>query len=144
MPRVEYHRSSQSNLRCAALDAAAFASKNLYNVARSTTRQAYIFWGEITTYHRLANERRVHAAYRARPANVSQWVLNPVCAAWDSFFAARAADARDPSRFVRRSKLPQYKEKDGRNLLTYTIQVICVLLLRDGSIMFWGLDVFPF
>lgn len=51
-------RFEHSDPRFAALDAAAFASKNLYNVALYTTRQAYIFRGEIITYPRLAKELR--------------------------------------------------------------------------------------
>ena len=143
MQLVESHRISRSDPRFAALEAAAFASKHLYNVALYTTRQAYIFRGEIIPYPRLAKERRIHEAYRALPAKVSQWVLKQVCAAWDSFFAARAAYARDrdPSRFLRRPTLPHYKAKDGRNLLTYTIQAISIPLLRDGRIKCSGLDV---
>jgi putative transposase len=68
-------------------------------------------------------------------------VLKQVCAAWDSCFAARAAYARDPSRFLGRPKLPQYKAKDGRNLLTYTIQAISRVALRQGIVTPSGLDV---
>ena len=141
MQLVEHTRISRSDPRFAALDAAAFASKNLYNVALYITRQAYIFRGEVIPYARLAKELRTHAAYRALPAKVSQWVLKQVCAAWDSFFAARQAYTRDPSRFLGRPKLPQYKAKDGRNLLTYTIQAISRVALRRGFVMPSGLHV---
>jgi len=104
MQLVEHHRISRSDPRFAALDAAAFASKNLYNVALYTTRRAYIFRSEIITYPRLAKELRIHEAYRALPAKVSQWVLKQVCAAWDSCFAARAAlPATRPASWVARS-----------------------------------------
>lgn len=122
MQLVEHHRISRSDPRFAALDAAVFASKNLYNVALSTTRQAYIFRGAIIPYPRLAKEPRTHAA-------------------WNRFVAACAADARDPSRFVGRLKLPQYKAKDGRNLLTYTIQALRRVALRQGIVTPSGLDV---
>ena len=141
MQLVEHTRISRSDPRFAALDAAAFASKNLYNVALYITRQAYIFRGEVILYARLAKDLRGHDAYRALPAKVSQWVLKQVCAAWDSFFAARAAYTRDPSRFLGRPKLPQYKAKDGRNLLTYTIQAISRVALRRGFVMPSGLHV---
>jgi putative transposase len=49
--------------------------------------------------------------------------------------------ARDPSRFLGRPKLPQYKAKDGRNLLTYTIQAISRVALRHGIVTPSGLDV---
>jgi putative transposase len=141
MQLVEHHRISRSDPRFAALDAAAFASKNLYNVALYTTRQAYIFRGERIPYPRLAHELRTQATYRALPAKVSQWVVKQVCAAWDSFFAARAVYARDPSRFVGRPKLPQYKAKDGRNLLTYTIQALSRVALRRGIVTLSGVAV---
>ena len=141
MQLVEHTRINRSDPRFAALDAAAFASKNLYNVALYTTRQAYIFRGAVIPYAWLAKELRTHEAYRALPAKVSQWVLKQVCAAWNNFFAARAAYTRDPSRFLGRPKLPQYKAKDGRNLLTYTIQAISRVALRRGMITFSGLNV---
>lgn len=141
MQLVEQHRISRTDSRFAAVDAAAFASKNLYNAALYHTRQAYIFRGEGIPYARLAREMQAHNAYRALPAKVSQWVLKQVCAAWDSFFAARKAYAADPSRFVGRPKLPKYKAKDGRNGLTYTIQAISRVALRQGIIKLSGLDV---
>jgi putative transposase len=55
--------------------------------------------------------------------------------------AARKAYAADPSRFVGRPKLPRYKPKDGRNLVTYTIQAISRPMLRQGIIKLSGLDV---
>jgi putative transposase len=141
MQLVEHHRISRSDPRFAALDAATFASKNLYNLALYTTRQAYIFQSEIIPYPQLAKDLRTHEAYRALPAKVSQWVLKQVCAAWHSFFAARAVYARDPSRFLGRPKLPQYKPKDGRNLLTYTIQALSRVALRQGIVTPSGLEV---
>ena len=113
MQLVEHTRSNRSDPRFAALDAAAFASKNLYNVALYITRQAYMFRGAVIPYARLAKELRTHAAYRALPAKVSQWVLKQVCAAWDSFFAARAAYTRDPSRFLGRPSPKRQKLGDG-------------------------------
>jgi IS605 OrfB family transposase len=62
--------------------------------------------------------------FRALPAKVSQWVLKQVCAAWDSYFAALAAWKADPSRFLGRPRLSKYLDKQGRNLLTYTLQAI--------------------
>jgi putative transposase len=141
MQLVEHHRINRSDLRFAALDEAAFASKNLYNVALYVTRQAFIVRGEVIPYARLARELRTHDAYRTLPAKVSQWVLKQVCAAWDSFRAARKAYLADPSRFLSRPKLPHYKPKDGRNLLTYTIQALSVPLLRQGRIKLSGLAV---
>ena len=82
MQLVEQHRINRADPRFAALDAAAVASKNLYNVVLYTTRQVYILRGELIPYSRLASKLRAHPAYRALPAKVSQWVLKQVCTAW--------------------------------------------------------------
>lgn len=88
MRLVEQHRINRHDPRFAAIDAAAFASKNLYNVALYHTRQAFIFRAERISYPHLARLMRPLAEYRALPAKVAQWVLKQVCAAWDSYFAA--------------------------------------------------------
>jgi putative transposase len=141
MQLVEQTRISRSDLRFAAIDGAAFASKNLYNVALYHTRQAYIYHGEVIPFARMARELKGHEAYRALPAKVSQWVLKQVAAAWANFFAARKAYAADPSRFQGRPRLPKYKAKDGRNLLTYTIQALGKVALRRGIITPSGLNI---
>lgn len=144
MQLVEQTRITRTDPRFAVLDRAAFASKNLYNVALYETRQAYIHRGEMIPYARLARELKGHAAYRALPAKVAQWVLKQVAAAWESFFRARAAYVADPSRFLGRPKLPKYKANDGRNVLTYTIQAISRVALRAGQIVLSGLTLaFP-
>jgi hypothetical protein len=51
-------------------------------------------------------------------------VLRQVALAWKGYFAACAAWEADPSRFLGHPKLPQYLDKQGRNLLTYTEQTI--------------------
>jgi hypothetical protein len=57
-------------------------------------------------------------------------VLKQLCAAWGSYFAALSAWKADPSRFLGRPRLPKYLDKQGRNLLTYTLQAISRPLLR--------------
>jgi putative transposase len=78
---------------------------------------------------------------RALPAKVAQWVLKQLCAAWDSYFAALSAYKADPSRFLGRPRLPKYLAKQGRNLLTYTLQAISCPLLRQGIIQPSGLPI---
>src|SRR6266487_5505252 len=117
MRLVEQHRISRHDPRFAAIDAAAFASKNLYNAALYHTRQAFIFRAERISYPHLARLMRPLAEYHALPAKVAQWVLKQVCAAWDSYFAALSAWRSDPSRFLGRPLLPKYLDKQGRNVL---------------------------
>jgi len=138
---VEQHRINRHDPRFAAIDAAAFASKNLYNATNYLLRQAYILRAERIRYPALARQMQVTAPYRALPAKVSQWVLKQVCAAWDSYFAALSAWKADPSRFLGRPRLPKYLDKHGRNLLTYTLQAISRPLQRQGIVQPSGLPI---
>jgi len=141
MRLIEQHRIDRHDSRFAAIDRAAFASKNLYNVALYLLRQAYILRAERIHYPALARQMRQTESFHALPAKVSQWVLKQVCAAWDSYFAALAVWKADPSRFLGRPRLPHYLDKHGRNLLTYTLQAISRPLLRQGIIHLSGLSI---
>src|SRR5215211_161739 len=134
MRLVEQHRINRYDPRFVVIDAAAFASKNLYNAALYHTRQAFIFRAERISYPHLARLMRSLAEYRALPAKVAQWVLKQICMAWDSYFAALLAWRSDPSRFLGRPRLPKYLGKHGRNVLIYTIQALSRPLLRQGII----------
>jgi putative transposase len=69
MRLVEQHRIDRHDSRFATINAAAFASKNLYNAA-------------------LVRQMRGMALYHALPAKVTQWVLKQVARAWDSYLNA--------------------------------------------------------
>ena len=125
MRLVEQHRIDHHDPRWRAIDAVTFASKNLYNAALYTTRQAYIHQNQqIVAYPALDKLLQGTGEYRALPAKVAQWVLKQVCAAWDNYFAAVAAWCRNPSKFLGHPKLPNYLNKQGRNLLIYTAQAL--------------------
>ena len=125
MQLVEQHVISRRDPRYAAIDAAAFASKNLYNAANYELRQAFIQTGCLIPYNQLDKLMQFHEVYRALPAKVSQWVLKGLVKNWESFREARESYECDPSKFTGRPGLPKYKHKsEGRNLLVYTIQAI--------------------
>src|SRR5690349_3460972 len=88
MRLVEQHRISRADPRFAAIDAVAFASKNLYNQALYVTRQAFIHEQRVIAYPELARELKTTEPYRVLPRKVSQWVLKQVTLAWQSYFAA--------------------------------------------------------
>jgi putative transposase len=138
---VEQHRIDRHDPRFAAIDAAAFASKHLYNAALYLTRQAFIHEGRVISYEELARDMKTSAEYRALPAKVAQWVLRQVALAWKSYFAACAAWEADPARFLGHPKLPKYLDKQGRNLLTYTDQAISRAPMNRGSVVPSGLDI---
>jgi len=141
MRLVGQHRIDHHDPRFAAIDAAAFASKNLYNAALYVTRQAFIYERRIIAYETLAHEMKATEAYRALPAKVAQWVLKQVAFAWKSYLAACAAWEVDPSRFLGHPKLPKYLPKQGRNLLTYTEQAISRAPRNRGYVVPSGLDI---
>jgi putative transposase len=141
MRLVAHHRIDRQDPRFTAIDAAALASKNLYNVALYHTRQAFIHQHRVVTYEEMARDLKTAEAYRALPAKVAQWVLRQVAFAWTSYFAACAAWEADPSRFLGHPKLPKYLDKSGRNLLTSTEQAISRAPKHRGYVVPSGLNI---
>lgn len=135
MQLVEEHIIKKSDPRYAEIDAACFASKNLYNAANYELRQAFFQRGRTLSYEQLDKLMQSHEAYKALPAKVAQWVLKGLVNNWKSFFEARKAYNEDPSNFTGRPSLPKYKDKaTGRNFLIYTIQAISRKALKRGLI----------
>ena len=125
MQLVEQHVISRSDPRFAAIDAAAFQSKNLYNAALYEIRQAFIHHGTYLNYSEMDKRMQSHEAYKALPAKVSQQVLRQLDDAWTSFFEALEVYKEDSSKFTGRPRLPKYKHKtEGRNILVYTLQAL--------------------
>jgi putative transposase len=88
------------------------------------TRQAYIKDHTVVSYGELDRLLQCTEEYRALPAKVAQWVVNQICLAWMSCFAACREWEVNPKKFLGHPKLPEYLPKRGRNLLTYTAQAI--------------------
>jgi putative transposase len=135
MQLVEQHIISKGDPRYAAIDRAAFASKNLYNAANYLVRQAFIFQGKYLGYGEVFHLIKGHEAYQALPRKVSNDVLRLLDKNWKSFFRAIEAWKAHPEQFLGRPKLPNYKQKDkGRTILTYDIQALSKTALRKGVI----------
>ena len=125
MQLVEKHIIQRTDPCYAIIDAACFASKNLYNAALYEIRQAFLQHGAYLNYSVMDKRMQNHEAYKALPAKVAQQVLILLERNWKSFFEANAAYKQDPSRFRRRPQLPKYKHKtEGRNVLVYTMQAV--------------------
>jgi len=136
MQLVERHVIKRADPRFAAIDRAAFASKNLYNAANYLMRQSFIHVNVYLNYPEMDRRMQGHEAYTALPAKVAQWVLRLLDQNWQNYFAARAAWQEDPSKFLGHPKLPGYKDKQrGRNLLVYTTQALSAPALRQGVIV---------
>jgi putative transposase len=125
MQLTEQHVISRNDPRYAVIDAAAFASKNLYNAALYEMRQAFFNEGRYLKYEEIQHCMQSHDAYKALPAKVSQQILIALANNWESFKKAKKACGENPSRFTGRPRLPKYKHKtEGRNILIYTMQAI--------------------
>src|SRR5215471_6034595 len=125
MQLVEQYVIDRNDPRYAAIDEAAFKSKNLYNAGNYEIRQSYIHTGKYLNYNEMDRRMQSHEAYKALPAKVSQQVLKQLDHDWEAFFKARAAYKEDPSKFKARPRIPGYKHKtQGRNMLVYTIQAM--------------------
>src|SRR5215469_2072083 len=106
MRLVEQHVIKRTDPRFAPIDAAALASKNLYNAANYELRQALIFRGISLTYPEMHQRMKDHEAYKALPAKVAQQILLVLDRNWQSFFAALQAWRDDPAKFLGRPRLP--------------------------------------
>jgi putative transposase len=136
MQLVEQHVIRKGDSRYEEIDRACFASKNLYNLAMYTVRQAF-FRDESNYLNWCAVDKILQSsdAYQALPAKVSQQVLKQVHETWISFFAALKVWKVNPGAFTGRPRLPGYKEKQsGRNVLIYTDQAFSKKSLKDGII----------
>ena len=145
MQLVEQQVISKADPRFAAIDAAAFKAKNLYNAANYLVRQAFIFEHRYLGYAAVFHLIKHHQAYIALPRKVSNDILRQLDKNWRAFFAACEAYREDPSKFVGRPKLPKYKDKStGRFLLTYDLQALSRRALARGRLRPSGLDMeFP-
>ncbi len=125
MQLVERYIIQKKDARYGAIDAATFASKNLYNAALYEVRQTFFITATSLSYPALDKRMQGHEAYQALPAKVAQHVLTQVATAWSSFWLALQAYKADPSKCLGRPQLPKYLHKtQGRNLLIYTMQAV--------------------
>lgn len=72
---------------------------------------------------------------KALPRKVSNDILRLLDKNWKAFFNALKAYGEDPSKFFGRPRLPNSKEKDGRNVLIYDIQALSKTGLRKGLVI---------
>ncbi len=125
MKLVEQHLIRKADPRYASVDAAAFASKNLYNQATYQIRQAFIHEGKYLPYAEIFHRIKHMECYQALPRKVSNSILILIHKNWVAFFKANEAYQEDPSKFLGRPKIPGYKGKEkGRSILIYDKQAL--------------------
>ena len=111
MQWVEQHIIARTDRRYRAIDAMAFASKNLWNLANYQVRQAFIFEQQYLTNAATFHLLKATEAYRALPSKVANQVLLQLHHAWTAFFAAKEVYREDPARFMGRPRLPRHLHK---------------------------------
>ena len=85
MHLVEQHVIKRSDPRYGVIDAAAFASKNLYNQATYHFRQAYIHEGIWLSYAEVFHRIKHLDCYQALPSKVSNSILILIDKNWRAF-----------------------------------------------------------
>lgn len=128
MQLIEKHIIKKSNKLYAELDQMCFLSKNLYNYALYRIRQYYFEAEKYLSYASLAKqlstERQID--YISLPIKVSQWILKQVDYNFKSFFSSLKL-----KKINHKVSIPKYKDKNGRNLLTFTNQAISTKELKN-------------
>jgi putative transposase len=135
MQLVEQHVIKRGDSRYQAIDHAAFASKNLYNLANYHMRQSFIHQGKYLGYAEVYHLVKQTDEYQALPRKVSNDVLRLLEKNWKALRKALVAWYEDPSQFLGRPCLPKYKDKQqGRNILIYDIQALSKKGLKCGLV----------
>jgi putative transposase len=140
---VEQQCIKRSDPRYAVIDAAAFASKNLYNQITYHYRQAFIHDGIWLSYAEVFHRIKQLECYRALPRKVSNAILIAVDKNWRSFRKALKAWREDSSSFTGKPRIPKYKQKErGRNILIYDKQALGQRAFKKtGKLVLSGLPV---
>lgn len=139
---VERHIIKQSNPHYAEVDRASFLSKNLYNSLLYTWRQFFIN-GETISNSNLYLSIKDTNEFKSLPQNVSAQIFLQFTKEIKSYFHALESFKLDPSKFLRRPKIPKYKDSiKGRYLLIYNSRVLPKReFLKDSRIRFTGLSL---
>src|SRR5438034_4392720 len=110
MQLVEQHIIGKIDSRYEAVDRAAFASKNLYNLANYHMRQSFIHQDKYLGYAEVYHLVKQEPAYQALPRKVSNDVLRLLDKNWKAYRKAMQAWYEDPSQFLGRPCVPKYKD----------------------------------
>lgn len=155
MKLVERHIINSNHHYYDELDELGFLAKNLYNRANWITRQAYLITSGLKQEGKVKNaiwirycdiqkilQNTKDENYYALPTKVSQQVLRLLERNWKSFFSSIRDFRKNPSKYNGTPKMPKYKhKKDGRSVLTYTIQSISRKELKKGIVKLSGTNI---
>lgn len=131
--RVEQHKIKLSSEFGGFIDEYCFKSKNLYNYANYIIRQEFINNNKWIRYNELFQLVKESEPYKALGSNVGQGTLRILDKSWKSFFVSIKDWSKNPMKYLGRPKLPKYKSKDGRFILSLDSNKV---KLKDGYIYF--------
>lgn len=131
--RAEQHIIKKNNPLWEIVDNMCFKSKNLYNFANYIIRQEFINNGNWIRYNSLFNLCKESEPYKDLGSNTGQATLRLLDKNWKSFFTAIKDWKVNPSKYLGRPKLPKYKPKDGRFILSIDNNKV---MLKDGYVYF--------
>jgi putative transposase len=143
MQVVEQHLIRKSDPRYGPIDAAAFASKNLYNQVTYQMRQAFIHEGKYLSYTEIFHRVKYLDCYQALPRKVSNSILILIDKNWKSFRKSLKAWKKYPEKYTGKPKIPGYKHKEkGRNILIYDKQALGKRIFKEtGKLVPSGLPI---
>ena len=120
--RVERHIITKENQNYKQIDYLCFMSKNLYNYTNYILRQSFLHTGKLPNENDLIKKFRTrnNFDYYNLSGNINQQCVKQVYQNWKSFFKAAKAYKNNKASFNGKPKLPNYKNKNGRNILIFT------------------------
>ena len=138
MCKAKVQRCEQHNIRYGTdfykfVDEMCFKSKNLYNYANYIIRQEFINNGNWIKYNQLFQLVKESEPYKDIGNNTGQGTLRILDKNWKAFFKAIKDWKKNPSKYLGRPKIPKYKDKDGRFLLSLDSNKV---KLKDGYVYF--------
>ena len=118
--RTERHIIKKSHKMWKACDELCFKSKNLYNYANYIQRQKFINGEKIYKYNEMAKLLKTHETFTSLGSNSSQHTIKLLNKAWKSFFVSIKDYWKNPSKYLGKPHLPNYKNKNGRYICVLT------------------------
>ena len=112
--RVERHIIKKSHKMWKACDELCFESKNLYNYANYIQRQKFIKGEKIINCIDIQKLLKTHETFISLGSNSSQQTLKLLDKAWKSFFVSIKDYWKNPSKYLGKPHLPNYKDKNSR------------------------------
>lgn len=118
-----------------------FKSKNLYNYANYIIRQEFINNGNWIKYNQLFQLVKTSNPYKDIGSNTGQGTLRILDKSWKAFFKAIKDWKKNPDKYLGRPKIPKYKDKNGRFLLSLDSNKV---KLKDDYVFFAWKPFKPF